>query len=182
VDEIDRELTSALSIEPSPEFRARVRVRIAERPRPWFPQRYMAVVGGAALFVAIAMAVGLSVRDNVSKASLPALEPRSRPAVTVIVPPTSLPVPGSVSAVGRPGLRVRVREPEVLIAPNEARGLRRLQAIVEEGRIAFVFLTDDARDPAPEAIREIVVAPIVIAPLEMAAISETVGNSEGDQQ
>jgi hypothetical protein len=174
VDEIDRELSSELSIEPSPEFRARVRARISERPRSWFPQWYVPVAGAAALSAAIAMAVGLGVRENAPQARPPVLEQRSRQEVAVLDPPASGPVHRSVSTANRG--RPRVRAPEVLIAPSEARGFRQLQALVEEGRTAFVFLSEDASDPAPEPVRDIVIAPIVIAPLETAAIAESVGN------
>jgi hypothetical protein len=67
------------------------------------------------------------------------------------------------------------------VAPREARGLRQFEALVRDGRTHFVF-SDDVLAGSPEPVRDIVIAPIAIAPLEAAAISEFAGNSGGDQQ
>jgi hypothetical protein len=58
--DLDRELAAALSVEPSVEFLARVRMRIAAEPEPqaWHPWR--AIVAAAACAVAIAAAAAAS--------------------------------------------------------------------------------------------------------------------------
>lgn len=180
MDQIDRELTSALSIEPSPEFRARVRTRIARGPAPrsWRPEWRVVVAGLAAVIVVIAAVV--------DRVSLPGNGQRSRPAIarsplplnTLATLPVTVPSSRSAAVIRRPS---RGPEREVLVAPREARGLRQLEALVRDGRTHFVF-SDDVLAGSPEPVRDIVIAPIAIAPLEAAAISEFAGNSGGDQQ
>jgi hypothetical protein len=79
-------------------------------------------------------------------------------------------------------LPARSREPQVLVAPSEVRGLRQLAALVREGRTQFVFPDERASDAAEEPVRDIVIAPIAIAPIGIAANSGFSVNAEGDEQ
>jgi hypothetical protein len=189
VDPLDRELASLLSIEPSPEFRARIRVRIAREPAlsAWFPRWRVVIAGAVVLSMAIAMAVGRG-----------ALTSRARRDVAPPASASAAPaVPGSddrrtVSrryAGAAPGASGRATAPgplqqkaaEVLVADSEVRGLRQLAAIVAEGRVHFVFANEPVLDASMEPVRDIVVAPIAIAPIEAATNAESGGQSEGDQ-
>ena len=58
MDPLDRELAAALSVDPSPEFVARVRARIATEPAPssWrIPHMVVAAIALAVIVVAISM-------------------------------------------------------------------------------------------------------------------------------
>jgi hypothetical protein len=182
VDEIDRELASALSIEASPEFRARVRERIAREPAPrsWHLPWGTAGVGVAAVAVAIVLVVGRI--DPTGSARKPGGPPPERPplpSTTLTAWPVSFPaLRSAVAAIRRPS---RDPEPEVLVAPSEVRGLHQLAALVREGRAQFVFPDEDAHPVLPEPVSDIVIAPIAITPLDIAAHSDAGLNSEGDE-
>jgi hypothetical protein len=182
VDEIDRELASALSIEPSPEFRARVRARIASEPAPrsWYLQWRVAGVGVGAVAVAMALVLGrLDPAGDTRRPSRPVTERSPLPSTALTASPVSMPVLQAVATtVSR--RKPRVHEPEVLVAPGEIRGLGQLEAIVNQGRMQFVF--SDASSLERESAKDIAIAPIAIAPTEIAATSEFSVNAEGDEQ
>jgi len=181
VDEIDRELTSALSIEPSPEFRARVRERIELEPAPkrWYLQWRLIGAGVAAVTVLIAIAVGGVNRrqhDFPTRIGMVATAPEVPAVVDASTPPPRI----AALPVQR---RTRRRtELEVLVAPSEARGWRQLAAIVDDRRTRFVFFDEQAADVERQRTREIVIAPIAIAPIEVAVNLEFSVNSVGDEQ
>jgi hypothetical protein len=172
VDPLDRELASLLSVEPSPEFRARVRARVASEPSPrsWYLQ-WRAVSAGAAT-IAVAVAIVLGRADRPEKA--PPLPSTALGALPVVIPAPHL----AATAMSRPSRR---REPEVVVAPGELRGLRQLAVLVREGRTQFVF-PDDASAASREPVQDIVIAPIAIAPLDIAANADSGWHSEGDEQ
>jgi hypothetical protein len=179
VDEIDRELASALSIEPSPEFRARVRARIEREPAPraWYLQWRVVGAGVAALLVAATVGLIMSrttVTNTASTRDPIAVVRSDHPTLRVADSTTAQPRI-AVPAVRRQS--PRVNRVEVLVAPEEVRALRVLADLVREGRTQFVFA-----DEAPSPVKEIVVAPIVIEPIDAATNPEPGGLSEGDQQ
>jgi len=181
VDEIDRELTSALSIEPSPDFRARVRARIGREParQSWNLHWWVVGAGMAAVSVLIAIAVGgVNRRQHDSPARIGMVTSAAEVPAAV---DASMPAPRFAA----PSVQRRTRrrtELEVLIAPGEAQGLRQLAEIVDEGRTRFVFFDEQAVNVERDSVREIVIAPIAIAPIEVAAKSEFSVNSVGDEQ
>jgi hypothetical protein len=177
VDPLDRELASLLSVEPSPEFRARVRARIADGPTPcWWHLQWQHV---AATCAAVAVAVSIVV------IRVTPTQPARRPAALVAAQPPVSPR-DAVSAVEPPKVAVaalrqralRVRAPEVIADATAARGLRQLGAILREGRTSFIFADERVVQEPPG---DIVITPITIAPIEVASVSEQVGDSEGDQ-
>jgi len=179
VGPLDRELASLLSIEPSPEFRARIRARIASEPLPrsWYLQWRVAAAGVAA--IAVAGAVVLSrvdmterARKSMAPSPLPSTAPAALP-VAVRSPRSAAAVIHHLSSGG---------ELEVLVAPREARGLRQLEALVRDGRTRFVFSDEDVPTASPEPVTSIVIAPIAVAPLDAAVVLESNGNLEGDEQ
>jgi len=197
VDPLDRELASLLSVEPSPEFRARVRVRIAGEPAPraWLARWRTVAAGVAVLSVVAALVLSRSqltggtrrdlarpVSSSVASGSVASGFSRtfdspfsrtidSAPRAVVAAPMTS------GQETNRPR---RQRTPaEVLVAASEVRGLRQLNALVREGRTRFVF---DEETVPQEPVTAIVVTPIVIEPIAVASVSEQAGDSEGDGQ
>ena len=120
---IDQELRAALSVEPSPEFVARVRTRIANQPQPrgwriWWlaAPAAAAVVMLAALFVSRPATV-------VDSQGVPLLESRTLPAVmapNVAAPKLQVHEPAT------PQVARAKPESEVMIDRAEANALRRL--------------------------------------------------------
>jgi hypothetical protein len=178
VDPLDRELASLLSVEPSPEFRARVRARIASEPLPrsWYLQWRVAAAGVAAIAVTGAFVLSrVDSGDGARKSMAPSPLPSTAPAALTV----AVPSPRSAAVIHHPS---SAGEPEVLVAPREARGLRQLEALVRDGRTRFVFSDEDVPTTSPEPVTSIVIAPIAVAPLETAVVLESNGNLEGDEQ
>lgn len=179
MDEIDRELASLLSVEPSAEFRARVRARIASEPlpRPWYLQwRVAAAV--AAVSVVTGVAIVRVIPAQPAGAAAPVAENRPSAAARAV---DAAPAPPPHVAVMAPRRRApRAGAAEVVVDDTAMRGLRQLDAIVREGRTRFVFA--DEHVVLAEPVRDIVVTPIAVAPIEVATNAEPVGSSEGDQQ
>jgi hypothetical protein len=100
--------------------------------------------------------------------------------VALTAPPTVVPQVRSVAvAIGRPALRP---EPEVLVAPNELRGLRQLATLVREGRMQFVFSDEASSNRSAEPVGDIVITPLAIAPIEVATNAGFDLDAEGDEQ
>jgi hypothetical protein len=180
IDQIDQELTSLLSLEPSPEFRARVRARIASEPlpSPWYLQWRVAAAAAAAALTVVA---GVAIM-RVAPAPQPrpaALGMENGPAVTARpadpAPAQRAPVAVVVARRAAP----RATSPEVLIDASAGRGLRQLDALVREGRTRFVFADESV---VQQPVRDIVVAPIVVEPIAVTTLSEPAGDVEGDRQ
>jgi hypothetical protein len=195
--DLDRELDAALEIDPSPEFLARVRMRIESEPRraPWplgvpVGARRWAVVGLGALAVA-ALAVAV-IRPGRSES------PRPVNQVAGMVPPASAPSPPSAPVlspapvppsaevaspgsgiVGPAAARSRARRaapaatvaaPPVLVAANEVAALERLFARAREGRVDMSALPDQPDPPVASAPLAPIDA-IDVAPISVSPLS-----------
>lgn len=184
---IDRELRRALDVTPSPEFAARVRMRIASEPAstPWFRPRL--VMAGVSVAVAVVVGVLVVPREQPSQQSAN-VALSSRPPValspagfgTVALNPAG-PDSVALSPTGRDSVArgpsgspaaalhpVPLSEPEVLVSPAEMRGLLRLIALANLEDPSLESLLAAPTDPTPiSAIEpdEIVIAPITIEPL-----------------
>ena len=179
-DAIDRVLREALDVSPSPEFLARVRMRIANDPAPrsawttWMP----AMVGAAVIAAAVMIAVvapwrGAQVRSKADTTTDVRLKPDSTTDMTTRVrlkPDTTTQVrlkadttththPYVVSAFRR---TVTAAEPEVLISAGESAAFRRLVAAARVGEDLSALLK---RAPALEDSSEIDIPLIKIEPL-----------------
>jgi hypothetical protein len=172
---IVREIQAALAVDPSPEFIARVRTRIAAEPvtsgfwtrRPW--ATVLAAVAAGVIAFAVVMSrprdlapVGSSARDIELESSL-----------APVVSGFSRTVDGTAEA-GHSGSGSRARkvatvraEPEILLDPAETRALRRLIAGTRDGSLdlsaALRATTPTAMDLPP--IDLIAIAPLTIDPL-----------------
>ena len=183
MDPLDRELASLLSVEPSPEFRARVRARIASEPlpRPWYLQGRVAAAGAAAAAFVAGLAVMRVAPAQPPRPAPPLVENgQAAPVPDVLDPATThqLQAPYVATVAVRRRLP-RENRPEVLIDASARRGLRQLNALVREGRTRFVF---DEETVPQEPVTAIIVTPIVIEPIAVASVSEQAGDSEGDGQ
>jgi hypothetical protein len=162
---IDQELQQALDVDPSPEFLARVRTRIASEPVPrQWGLSWMFAAAAAATVIVVAVVVMRSTGANKTGSEVLA----SRSLGAIVIPVESRPEGlryernvGDAAVVAQPFRAAPdvIRKPadEIVIDPREAAALRRLLGIgnlrAEEG---FVLTKAD----------EIEIEPLVIAPLE----------------
>src|SRR5262249_55968165 len=119
---LDRDIAKLLSVEPSPEFLARVRTRIAKEPEPstWNP-RWLLVAASAAASVAAAAVVFTRVMIPVQE-PVPVTAPTAVADVTVEHPvqPTLAPKPAAQPAVRKlKTAKAGLSEPKLLIPPGE---------------------------------------------------------------
>jgi hypothetical protein len=173
MDPLERQLADALNVEPSPEFVARVRARVAMEgaPERW---RMSPLMVSAALAATIAIVVWVMRVDRVPG------EPASAGQVQVAaVPSVTAPAPTqSEMQVERTARHHQQRQQpaaRVIVAGNELEGLRRLADLMRGGTVALTF--DDGESPSLPPVQEIVVTPIAIAPLTAASTWE-----QGDEQ
>ena len=174
MDALDRDIAAALAVDPSPEFVARVRSRVERTPAPssWRVLPHLSVVAGA-VAVVLLIAITSMPRGSQKSASL-ALATRVAAQVPTTAGRRAVPS-AAVAGVALRRLQHRRRVPDVVIAASDIQGFREMAAFVRDGRVAISF-ADDMATAAVDAvsIRDIVIAPIEIAPV---AVSK---NSEGE--
>jgi hypothetical protein len=168
----DRDIQMLLAVDPSPDFVARVRTRIAANPEPsawWMSWRFAAACAAAAV---VAIAIALSRPrpvDSVLDLAATAL-PNTSTTMAALKgrPEVGRPFKGRPLTAGQafpPPLDAAV--PEVLIDPREAAALRRLILGARDGRIdlepALRASTPTAMELPP--IDAIAIAPLTIEPL-----------------
>ena len=175
---LDREIESALGIEPSSEFLARVRTRIASEPvggswrpvlRGWGIQRVVAtaVAGIVIAWVAVSQWTN-DARPLVSEPAVrvatapPAVERPERPAAVVTARAQAVPH----RAMAAPMI-TRVRFSEPMFSDEDRRAFDLLMAAVQEGRVAPMPETKDANES--QELLELRLEPLVIEPLPQIA-------------
>ena len=183
-DPLGREIANALDVDPSPEFLARVRARIASErgPTGWRLSWGVVGVGGAvAATVVMALVVTRSQRPPAAALSVkptvatPIVEsaPTGPPIATQSPPlPTAASV---VESTGRKHIRRATPNtgPEVIIAPRDAAALRVLMMNIREGRVELTALDALQAVAAPlEPLDKIAIQPVAIQPLPRLALLE----------
>jgi hypothetical protein len=178
---LDREIERALAIDPSPEFLARVRTRIAEEPSAASRGFGWLFVGVATATVAAAVVLAVFVVS-------PARQPASAPLLASRSIGSVFEVP-SVGSVGadprvRPERRVRpespssvgpthgmaptttgvAAEPTTLFDPRETMALQRLIAGVRDARVDLTPLLKESPMPL-QPLDNLVIPSIIIEPL-----------------
>ena len=170
--QLDRELESALGIEPSPEFLARVRTRIAAEPEQllWrqavWGRGVQPLVVAAIVGVVLAVVVPRFMRGGVVVA--PGV--RSTPVTHVAVEANPVSRPSSANDL-RP-IRRRLVVPDRVESPRTVPLQLSPVLFAEKDRVAFgMFVTAVANGRIPEtvvqALGEADMAPLAIAPLEI---------------
>ena len=86
MDALDRDLSAALAVDPSPEFLARVRERIAREPEPRFWRMPRLLLAGAALSAVVAVAVSVGRVDDRVPAVLQTASPAALLAPAAVEP------------------------------------------------------------------------------------------------
>jgi hypothetical protein len=183
---LDREIESLLASDPSPEFVARVRTRVAEEPEPrrWRAPWMLAITAGAVTAVVVGM-----IAWPVGEPVVPSPEPTQTAQVAVIeraVPPvvselpplrsrTAAPTAKVIASVPAPDRRIDIDLPEVVLADNEVKTFATLVASVRQSR--FDVAVPAAPDPnTPLEIKELPpVEPLEIEPIVKVAALQAEG-------
>jgi len=175
MDALDRALARALDVAPSPDFVARVRTRVAAEPPPafWRLPRMMLAAG----VVAVALAAAALPALRVDRKAAPAPVAPAPGPVARVEPPEGRDAVVPLPVAAPPRAARRQRTAEVVVAASEVMGLRQMEALVAGGRVAVSFADDSAgsASPGPVRVNAIVIAPIEIAPLQITANREGVG-------
>jgi hypothetical protein len=168
---LDREIAEALAVDPSPEFVARIRQRVAGQPAPvaW-PVSWTVYAGALAAAAAVVLLV-------LSRGPQPAMVPLGARAIPAagrspdVASALSRTTPRGASRSGSPRLPSASKEepkadPEVIVDVREANALRALIAGASEERVdATPLVALLAEMAAPLQLSEIVFSPITIEPL-----------------
>ena len=189
--QLDRELESALGVEPSPEFLARVRTRVGGEPeisqwrqalwgRGVQPSVAMALVG-VLLAVIVPWLMRNEERSIERMAARPADVAVARPAEEI--PPVNLGptavrvVRHSVPAAIVSEVPLRLSQP--LFSEDERRALVQLVTAFEEGRLPPVISeTATATAAAPDVRTALNIEPLVIDPLPLLALVPKEGEGQ----
>ncbi len=183
---LDRELDAALGVEPSPEFLARVRQRVAEEPATtgWhIGWRWMAVCGAAASVILVMVIANWDRSDGTvpRRALVPVVTGSNTPAparddvVSVPTPPAienadpvapvRAPRPAPVRTAKQVPSRPRVVGPlEIIVAQDERRALHQLLTLIRRNELAPLPQLE-ASTGEPSGIPTVEIAPVVIDPL-----------------
>ena len=191
-DDLTREIEQALAVEPSPEFQARVRQRVAEAvplaPRGWWSA--VAIPAAALAVIVIGALVGWQLMQPGERGdAVPAVanDQREMPPVATGVrgsvtrddaastAPT--PVVGNVVRDSR-GERLRVATPPieragaltlppVIVADDELRGMRAFIAMAQAGGLAMIVVSEPEVPELPGTATPL--SPAMPAPTQMAS-------------
>ena len=178
--QLDREVAAAVGIEPSAEFLARVRTRIAAEPESPAWRLSFGPLWGVAI-VGIVLGVVIS-RWNREAIPMNAgdIAAASRDADLELRPHIQTPAPQMVDA--RPTRVERLTTPTeiplrlspVLFSAEERRALQRLVMAVEEGLVPPLPERTQVRDQTGE-VPQLRIEPLVIEPLPQLARLEQIG-------
>jgi hypothetical protein len=172
-DALDQAIQAALNVDPSPEFLARVRARIAdERPaRPW-TMTVLPVLAAAATLAILALVANTSRRpppEPVVAATVPVAEPRDHgvePRAEATVSGSSQSTAIAEAAPTAP--KVQEPRPEPLRRPaatrlsHEARGLQALVHAIDRGSVIIVADDLQSSRQRPTEIRGLEITPLMI--------------------
>jgi hypothetical protein len=175
--DVDRELKSALTVDPSPDFEARVLRRVgSDRPSPR-PAYFAWLAAAASVIIAAGM-------FSVVRRTPAVVEPQPTPQTAVNPAPALSRLP--MAAPPKPTLRPqpqrtetirasrsapRSTEPEVIVPADRLDAVRRLVRAVNEGRLEPPTepLQEPSLSPAPVNVSPLVVEPIPLLPIVPAA-------------
>ena len=163
--DLDRQIEEALAVDPSPDFQARVRIRLSEEPQRYRLERawlMYGVVGFAALAV---LAVFVATRDEVAFRAADPVAPA--PHAAAVSDPIPAPATEGPSAGQLPAVTRHDAAETVLVPAAEREAFRRfLRTVAENG---FAYSVPNASEDAPLTLADITIEPIVIAPIDTSA-------------
>ena len=169
--DVDRELKSALSLAPSPDFEARILQRVeADRPSRW--PHYGWLAAAASLVIAAGVFYAWN-RTSVVVAPVAAPQIVEQTAPAPVMPPPEVPAgknatePPRVVAVRVARSAPRGAEPEVLVSVNQMEAVRRLVRAVNEGRIEAPA---EPLEGPTAPLAQLGVAPLVVEPIPLSPL------------
>jgi hypothetical protein len=188
--EFEHELARELTIEPSPEFVTRVRMRAAEmaptRQRLSFLRWSLWVPATIVAIAAVAIVVAMTVNGPAPEREAVVTSLAAPPLPAAAIPPhvVSSPPIGAVTnaAPGNPPRHAepvaasahQVEEPEVLVPEGQLNAIRRLMAAISSGQLEASRIGNDAaRDSETGNLRELTITPLKIEPLVSPAPPES---------
>lgn len=187
VDELLSELKTALDVEPSSGFAAGVRERVAHASGRQRPSWLVWVGMGLAAAAVVIVATVWSTRGAGTPAPVVATVANS--AAPVVAAPSTVDrasQPVTEPTTTNTGAKIVRREraaakPEVLVSRDEADGIRALVSGLNDGTIDPASLATPPPDASvPLEMPAIVIAPIVVAPLDGRAPGTSGGGIAGD--
>jgi hypothetical protein len=181
---LDREIASMLASEPSPEFLARVRARVAEEPEPrGWRAPWMFAVAGAVVAVIVAVLAwperGITPPNDASIEQSEIVETaEATPRPPIPSAPVERELPTAVKAVvsaAQPERPIDIDLPEVVIADNEVQTFAALVTSIRQRR--FDAAVPAAPNPdTPLEIKELPpVEPLEIEPIVKLAALQAEG-------
>lgn len=177
---MDQAVAASVSAEPSPEFLARVRQRIAEQPAPapgWFAG-WLPVTAGALAAVAL-LVFWLLPRQEPARPGPVVTPPTMAGRLPPKAPPTRgelkkppVPVRGPRGSVRAPAGVQPPREPEVLVPPEQRAGVEWLYNALQRQpeRTTAVLVRQvqaEAEVAQPLRVSELSIAPLQIGPIKI---------------
>ncbi|HKE88245.1 MAG TPA: hypothetical protein VKB50_31025 [Vicinamibacterales bacterium] len=178
---LEREIESALAVDPSPEFIVRIRARVAAEPTPtmrWYSWRLVSVTTAIGAVAIAAWFVWPSARVE----PLPTIGVSQTLPETSVVDATPKGEPARVLQAVHPDAPRMTRQqarivptlPEVLIPENEKRGFELLLEELHDGKDAAIVARAASRHDAPGP-PWLDVQPVVIEPLHDVIVSQGEG-------
>jgi hypothetical protein len=170
---LDRELERALAVDASPEFAARVRMRVADETMtlPWWSFRWRYVSTAAVVCAAVVLVVVVGSRPQ-RRVVHPATMQRAYNAPSLL-PAAS--VPKAIAPATKPsakgGRRTRAltrsnrdESPEVIVEPGQEQAIQMFAAAVWAQQVT--------PPPLPEEQQPLKIAPVDIVPIEIESLPE----------
>jgi hypothetical protein len=194
VDELLADLDRALAIEPSPAVAARVRTRVETGASGWFGWRWSLAAAGVivlagAAYLAWPRPSVAPPPDSSRIAASASATPGSQPSAQA---PAQAAVRGAEPAMRHAGARtaaptpvrhttVEIREPEVLVSPNQRIALEQLAAALKDGRLTTESMAAASRPIVhePLVVPSLVIEPFKADVLPAIGTSESVGSGGG---
>ncbi len=166
ITDLDRQIQEALAVDPSPEFQARVRIRLAEEPRRYRVGMGWLLSGATGLTVVAVLAVFVSSRNEVRPRPADVVAPAAAGSAAV-VEPVSPPAIQKPTAEQVRRVTRRNATQTVLVPPSEREAFRRFLQAVTENPLTY-SIPSDAREDAPLSVPDITIEPILIEPIDAA--------------
>jgi len=180
---LEQEIEALLSVQPSPDFVARVRSRVAEEPEStgWGWRWPVAAVATAVAVAAIGVALWPSAETTTpsTSATPPRVAARTDDRRPVITPPPDVPIVAPVNrdvarVVAAPSRMIEISLPPVIIAENEIRAFATF--VADRRATRFEFSPSIARtvDDPIELDKMLKVDAVALEPLEIKPLVKVV--------
>jgi len=172
---IEREIETMLAVEPSPDFLARVRARVADEPAPgtwrfeWqFAAAAAAIIATAAVWQSLEPARSIEGSADAPLVAEGAAPPIVSSPTERVAPPVRPIEPVRRGPEVRPTRQAtaepEMRDPVAVIAPEDRKGFELLLSSIRQPEVVLV-LNEDTTGPPALAASNIEIAPIDIAPV-----------------